>query len=257
MAIKQHAATVEGNAEPMPGVRLLFLNCPALSASARAGQFVMVRCGEGFDPYLRRALPIHRFTPQGIALCFRPSDPTLAWLGARPLGSVLDILGPCGRGFDLPKTGHISLLAQGLGIVPLLGIADVPHLLDRTTLAVRLIAEVPTPGQVYPRELLPRQVEYLPFVGHDQGAAFGQAVEAACRWAERIYAVGAPTFYRDLRRVCERARLGLRPGFAQVWGEAELVCGMGLCRGCVVRTRQGRKHACLDGPAFDLADMLD
>jgi dihydroorotate dehydrogenase electron transfer subunit len=252
MVIKQHTATVEGHAEPMPGVRVLFLHCPALSTSAQAGQFVMLRCGEGYDPYLRRALPVHRFTPEGIALCFRPSDPALAWLGARPLGTVLDLLGPCGRGFDLPpKASHIGLVVQGPGIVPLLGI------LDRTAAAVRLIAEVPTASQVYPRELLPREVEYLPFVGHTQRAAFWEAVEPACRWAERVYAAGAPPFYRDLRLVCERARLGLRAGFVQVWGEAELVCGLGLCRGCAVPTRQGRKHACLDGPAFDLADLLE
>src|SRR5512140_2700638 len=82
-AMKQHTAVISGGAEVTPGARLLILDCPSLSTGARPGQFVMVRCGEGHDPYLRQALPIHRLTEQGIALYFRPANRHLAWLAAR------------------------------------------------------------------------------------------------------------------------------------------------------------------------------
>ena len=37
----------------------LWLDAPAIAELARPGQFVMVRCGEGHDPLLRRPLSIH------------------------------------------------------------------------------------------------------------------------------------------------------------------------------------------------------
>jgi len=250
IAVKQYAAIVEGGAEPVPGTRLLLLNCPQLSESARPGQFVMVRCGHGYDPYLRYPLPIHRLRPQGIALYFRSSEPSIAWLGAQQIGETVDLLGPCGRGFDLPsELSNLTLIYQGMGIGPLAAI------LDRTRCAVQIISEAPTPSQVYPRELLPRFVEFLPFVGHEQSEALWHAVEGACRWSERVYAAGSRGLCHRLAQSIARSRFGLREGIAQVWVEAEMACGRGICQSCLTETRSGLKHACLDGPVFDLANL--
>jgi dihydroorotate dehydrogenase electron transfer subunit len=249
--VREYTAIVEGGAEPVPGARLLLLDCPPLSASSRPGQFIMVRCGEGHDPYLRHPLPIHRLRPEGIALYFRPVGPALAWLGARRIGESVNLLGPCGRGFDIPPSPtSLSLVCQGMGIGVLAAI------LDRTRCGVQLIAEVPTPAQVYPRELLPRAVEYLPFAGHDQAKALWQAVEQSCHWSERLYAAGPLGFYRRLQQTIATARLGLRPGLAQAWVEGDMACGRGICQSCLMTTRQGARQLCLDGPAFDLADLV-
>jgi len=220
-----------------------------LSADARPGQFVMVRCGTSYDPYLRRPLPIHRFREQGLALFFRPSDPALAWLADRHLGDAVDLLGPCGRGLELGPAGrNLGLIAQGMGIAPLLS------LLDRASGNARLVVEAPTPGQVYPRALLPPQVEYVPCVGREQHESFIRAIEETCRWSERIYAAGPEALYRQLRQAVAATRLELTRGLAQVWVEAEMGCGRGICQACAVETRHGPQHVCLEGPFFDLAD---
>ena len=115
--MKQHLAVIEGSAEPMPGFRLLLLECPALAEGARPGQFVMARASAGHDPYLRLPLPIHRFREDGIALLFRPSQPGHSWLGARRPGDTLDLLGPGGAGFAIPSgAANVAVICQGTGL---------------------------------------------------------------------------------------------------------------------------------------------
>lgn len=251
MALRPHLAVVEGSAEPMPGFRLLILECPALAKGARPGQFVMARAGEGYDPYLRSPVPIHRFREGGVALLFRPSQPGYAWLGDRHPGDTLDLLGPGGAGFALPTgAANIAVICQGTGIAPLVGI------LDRVSGPAQLVLGAATTAQVYPRELLPAGVEYTPHVGVGMGDAFWQAVTGACRWANHVYAAGSIPFYRQLWRVWETTRLRPPPDALQVWVEADMACGAGICDSCLVETRRGPRRPCIDGPAFNLADLV-
>jgi dihydroorotate dehydrogenase electron transfer subunit len=249
--MKPLVAIVEANAEPMPGMHLVYLHCPYLGDTARPGQFVMVQCASGYDPYLRQPLALHRLTDQGVALCFRSSSSALAWLAARRVGDAVDLLGPCGRGFTLSTSlSTVSLVARGMGIAPLLAI------LDRVAAAAQLITSVPTAANVYPRELLPHRVEYMPFVGQEQDEDLARAITEACRWGQRVYACGPLSFYASLRQALEKARLGLREGVAEVWIKGQMACGMGACRACLIETRHGFRRVCTDGPVFDLATLL-
>jgi dihydroorotate dehydrogenase electron transfer subunit len=42
----------------------------------------------------------------------------------------------------------------------------------------------------------------------------------------------------------------------QVSLEARMGCGLGLCYGCTIETRQGLKRVCKDGPVFDLKELI-
>jgi dihydroorotate dehydrogenase electron transfer subunit len=39
---------------------------------------------------------------------------------------------------------------------------------------------------------------------------------------------------------------------AQVSFEQFMGCGLGICYGCVIETKEGYKKVCKDGPVFDL-----
>lgn len=251
MQPKACVATIVGSAAPNPGTCLLLLACPELAANALPGQFVMVRCAEGYDPYLRYAFPIHRLNPQGIALYLRPAPGAHSWLANRRMGNVLDVLGPCGHGFDLAAgEGSLGLVCQDMGIAPLLAAAN------RFNGGVQLLQQVATPGQVYPRELLPRQVEFLTFVGHEQHAGFVAAIEAACRWSPRVLLAGSAALYGHARRFASSLPIPRERGWAQAWVQPDLTCGRGICQGCTVETRRGGRLACRHGPAFDLTDVV-
>jgi dihydroorotate dehydrogenase electron transfer subunit len=43
---------------------------------------------------------------------------------------------------------------------------------------------------------------------------------------------------------------------AQVSLEIRMACGLGVCFGCTIATRQGLKQVCKHGPVFELQDVL-
>ena len=42
----------------------------------------------------------------------------------------------------------------------------------------------------------------------------------------------------------------------QVSLEERMACGIGACYGCTVKTTEGLKQVCHDGPVFELADIV-
>ncbi|MFH1655267.1 MAG: diguanylate cyclase, partial [Candidatus Omnitrophota bacterium] len=43
---------------------------------------------------------------------------------------------------------------------------------------------------------------------------------------------------------------------AQVSLEEHMACGIGACFGCVVRTKNGYKRVCKDGPVFQTKELI-
>jgi dihydroorotate dehydrogenase electron transfer subunit len=254
--LRQHRAGVQAVTEPLPGARLLLLHAPALS-QAMPGQFVMARCGTGFDPYLRQAVPIHRLLDQGIGLLVRPENEPLRWLASRRPGDIVDLVGPCGHGFRPKDTADaLAVVAQGTGWFP------AGALLDRARCPVQLLVSAPTARQLPPPELLPSDVEYLAFVGTEDEPSWLDALADAVNWATHLALAGpspsatTPRLYRSVAALLSESPLGLCRGRAEAWLWGELHCGLGCCDGCLIETRRGRQRICTDGPVFDLADLV-
>ena len=63
-----------------------------------------------------------------------------------------------------------------------------------------------------------------------------------------IYACGPKEMFYEIKKVLEK-----RPDIkAQVSFEQFMGCGLGICYGCVIETKEGYKKVCKDGPVFDL-----
>jgi dihydroorotate dehydrogenase electron transfer subunit len=75
------------------------------------------------------------------------------------------------------------------------------------------------------------------------------------RWADQIFACGPEPMYRSLRNAAAPLRMGRRPQI-QVSMEREMACGVGACLGCVVETRHGMQTSCVQGPVFDLDEVV-
>lgn len=260
-----HTVTVLDNDQVLPGTYLLRLRAPELAHAGRPGQFVMVRCAEegSYDPLLRRPLALHRLDrSQGLVeLLVRIVGRGTAWLAVRRPGDPLDIFGPLGRGFALHrKTRNLLLVAGGMGIAPLMAAADEG--LARGC-AVTLVLGARNEGELYPPALIPPQVEV--HLATDDGSC-GRACLAPAiledadlgllTWADQVFACGPRPMLAALAPIVRAGLLRSRAGFAQVSLEAFMACGVGVCLGCVVRTRKGLERVCQEGPVFDLLDVV-
>ena len=252
--MKQSLAPIIANTEVMPGVYLTWLESPQIASSAQPGQFAMVYCGE--ETLLRRPLSIHQVdkTKAKLALLFSVVGKGTHWLSRRKSGDKLDLLGPLGSGFFVLPTSHNLLLAAGgIGIAPLAFLAQ-EAVKQRHT--VKLLIGAPTASQLYPRHLLPPEIELITATEDGSCGEKGLLTDILpdfTGWADQVFACGPMPMYKAM---ADKYRQLLKNKSAQISLEMRMGCGLGVCYGCTVKTKNGLKQVCKDGPVFDLQDIL-
>lgn len=236
--------------------RHLTLAAPGLPERFRPGNFVAVSAGERLA---RRAFWIHRARPTGgygatIDLVVAETGPGSRWLASRPQGTQVQLTGPLGRPFALPKEpvscvlvgeGYAAavlfplaerLRERGCAVTMLMAAPDAAHLLSaldarrtaRSVLVVTADGSVGQAGQV--RDVL------------------GDVLTREA--AEVVYAAGPARTLHDVAAAAEQ-----HGAWSQTALEQPLMCATGLCHGCPVpvlgehgAARLAR--ACYDGPVF-------
>jgi len=273
------------------------LQVPAL-ATIDPGQYVAMRCAPSgsYDPLVR--VPVWSANADAragtITVLSAQNDPGWSFLTRQPIGGTIDLLGPLGRGWQLPPSartlaivgtaehaGALFGLAQravqrGLAVSLLLGANDLdaappPFLLPAD--AEYNIAQG-TGTQRVPREQgtgkqaskgtkkQKRQQETDPIQNSKSViqniaavAAVRQLSDDTIRWAD-VLACALPL--DQLMIVAQRVRatrLNWADGMAQALVLPPPVCHVGVCGVCTVPTRHGYRLACVDGPVFDLKDL--
>ena len=130
-------ATVFSQGETVKGHFLMTLKATASFGRAIPGQFIMVRLESGTTPFLSRPFSIYSIYSRGddtfVEIFYKVvGKGTLAFSRLQE-GDTLDILGPLGRGFDVPPScKKIVLIAGGIGVAPLSFLAqrcgeDIPN----------------------------------------------------------------------------------------------------------------------------------
>jgi dihydroorotate dehydrogenase electron transfer subunit len=226
-------------------------------------------------PGFRRLVDRRRWSL--VELLFRVVGRGTRLLAERRAGDQIDIIGPLGNGFEIrPELERAVLVAGGIGVAPLLGLAQ--------ELRWRGIEVEVVTGVVDPR-VLPMTTD------SDMERAFaGERVRQLQREFEEM-GVNAVTVSEKHDRMLvteylrrNRQRL-LPPGRdteifsagprgmlaavaewagdttpCQVSLEERMGCGVGVCRSCVVKIRAGddivHRSVCRDGPVFKAKDVI-
>ena len=256
------AALVAHREQVTPLHVLLRLHAPLLVAAARPGQFVHVRVTEACDPLLRRPFSVMRTEAATglVDVLFQVVGRGTEALGQVVEGQTLDLLGPLGTPFLLPTGGSVVLVAGGVGVAPLVFLAEA-------------LAESPTDygltGLFGARtesllccwlELAARCSEFEAVTEDGSLGRSGLVTEAL---AERlstaphpptVYACGPLPMLAEVARLCEAAG-------APAWVSLErwMGCGVGACLGCVVPARRAGwpryVRVCHEGPVFAAQDL--
>ena len=222
----------------------------------------MLRCGTQWTPYLRR--PLFPASIEGRTVTFwgvPAHDDGLAWLALQPEGSILDLLGPFGKGFSIhAHDQRLLLVAEAPYSSPLLALI-APQLARQG--GVGFLMEAATAADLLPPALLPPAVEYYTATadqtaGHDP--TLDAALDRALPWTDRLCAAGSPHFLHRLKHKISAVRSAgpagtLHAGFAQALAPVPLPCGIGACLACLVDTGRGTHRACQRGPVFDLTEL--
>jgi dihydroorotate dehydrogenase electron transfer subunit len=270
----RRAGQVEGRAEGDAPVRvisevlarrregaywLVSLSAPALADRARPGQFVEIAVESKFS-LLRRPFSIARVSRQGPAagtvdVVFDVSGPGTEWLTTVGLHDTVDVVGPLGTAFPLPKRKVPCLLiGGGYGSAPLFYLAEE---LTRKGLRVDMIVGAATRERILNPIEAKRASATVTFTTEDGSHGVqGRVTDVLADVAEAsrsavVYACGPMAMLRAVSEGCEELQLPV-----QVAVEEHMACGVGVCFTCVVpvRTKDGEvrmKRSCIDGPVFN------
>ena len=242
------------NDEILPGTHLVWLQAPQIAGLARPGQFVMVRCSDSFDPFLRRPLSIHRVdTADGlIALLFEVVGRGTSWLSRAAPGDEIDIVGPFGNGYSLDLAdAPLLLIGGGIGVAPLLFLSDEA---TARGYSVTLLMGARTRTLLYPASLVASNVLYVKATEDGSEGVAGKVTDVIDPYmgqSDHVFACGPAAMYR-----CIAEGGNLRRKTVQVSFEALMGCGVGACCSCTIKTRGGLRRVCKDGPVFELADII-
>ena len=260
------------NKRVKPDYFKISIYAPEIVRQAEPGQFVHLLCQDNSEPLLRRPFSFHRINRNSFEILYKVVGQGTNLLAKSQKGDKIDVLGPLGNGFNLQLTTYnlqLILVAGGMGVAPLLALAEELVKSQRKKDIFVLI------GAKNRRQIL--CVEDFQALGvkvkisTDDGSCGFKGpvtsllkkilltthpVNSLCSHGTSnlqltaIYACGPKPMLREI------ARLGLRLGFS-CWGclEENIACGVGACLGCAIKTKQGYKLVCKDGPVFDLQEI--
>ena len=251
-------ALVLSQEEVYENTYLMWLSCKPAAKGAAPGRFLMIHCGDGYDPLLPRPMSFHRFREAGgerqFAILYDVRGRGTAWLSQRNPGDSLAVFGPLGRGYSLAAPAqNVLLVGGGLGVAPLPALADQAIAAGK---AVTLLQGARSAAKLLPSELLPHEVEALSATDDGTTGHHGyvtQLLPSHLPWADQVFACGPNAMFEEMARVMREAR-SRKP--VQALLEERMGCGTGICYGCAVFTRRGVRLVCKDGPRFELREVF-
>ena len=253
-------AEILKHTEKAPGIFSLEALAPAIARDASPGQFCMLETGEtsSMDPLLKRPFSVHRVLEKGrIVFLYRVVGKGTGLLSGKRPGEKLRILGPLGNGFRWNDQTDSILIGGGLGIAPLLFLAESMH----KTRPAHIILGARTKEEIQNLEEF-RQAAHTLRLATEDGSMGIRGMVTDCL-VQAMSAPGLPgpvTLYACGPSPMLRAvtSISAEKGIAcQVSLETCMACGIGLCLGCAVKKagEKGYFHVCRDGPVFDAAKI--
>jgi dihydroorotate dehydrogenase electron transfer subunit len=256
--MNQLKAPILSAIEAIKGVYLFRLEAPEIAQAAKPGQFVMVRCGKG--TILPRPFSVHSVEGSHISLLLSVVGKGTGWLSLKKKGDTLDIFGPLGNGFTInPKSQNLLLVAGGMGMAPLRFLAEVAAAAGKKVTVINgaqsrdCLLSVNPPQSLYNKGILPASFQCVNATDDGSEGFKGLATQLIPHYLKNIhqvFACGPAAMYKTMAKMPELKGKDVQLSLEQVMG-----CGVGVCYGCTIRTKNGLKQVCKDGPVFELSDL--
>lgn len=234
-----------------------------LGQNSLPGQFVNVKVTEkSYDPLLRIPLGIHSIDEKGIQLLYKVVGEGTQILSEKMPGDDINILGPLGNTFNPELAGEKGyksfIVAGGHGIAPLYALCE--DLVKRNA-SVEFFIGVNTKAHLTSIERLGKLGVKVHIASVDGSVgAKGNVTkllekEISVMKNEKkkgvIFSCGPRQMLKEVARIAQKEKVS-----TQVSLDAYMACGIGVCLGCAIKTIDGFKLVCKDGPVFNAKDIV-
>lgn len=249
------------------------LACPEIARQIIPGQFFMIRSPGRCDPLLARPFALFDIyededgNPAGFDFGYVVVGKMTSLLESMQVGDAAEVWGPLGNGFPLPTSGHLVIVAGGIGQTPFLAVI-------REALGRRKYGTTGRSVTHHPSKITlcygVRNAEYLAGLEEFQGEAIdfqiatddGSAghkgfvtdllknVLASGDRPTTVYCCGPEPLMKAVSKIVVDAKI---PAYLSL--ETPMACGFGACFSCVTRIREDDgtwdyRRVCVEGPVF-------
>jgi len=230
-----------------------------IAGRVEPGQFVHVRCGEYFDPLLRRPFTIYRVRDEShIEIVYKVVGRGTALLSKMRPGSFLDVLGPLGRGFTIPKSCKSAILiGEGIGVASLVYLGE-----KLSKLGIRTRAILGGEGEeevIGKKELSSLGISTHIVCGEKQ--RYQEGIKELLKdflkkeGADQVFGCGSNHLLAKTFKVAEAYGVPYQVSLYQ-----NMACGLGACLCCARKFRLGseivHRLVCKDGPVFNAYEVI-
>lgn len=209
------------------------------------GQFFMLKTTDG-SFLLPRPISVHTADEKSVTFLYRLEGGGTTRISALRSGDELQAFGPLGNGFDLSFDGRAAIVGGGIGIAPLLflaqklgkradvflGFKNFSYCVEDFEICAGKVAVAAEDGSRGHKGLVTELINY-----YDYNVIFTCGPEIM------------------MKKVIESARAHKVIAFASL--EKRMACGMGACLGCALETKSGIKRVCKDGPIFSANELAE
>jgi dihydroorotate dehydrogenase electron transfer subunit len=241
------------NEELAPSIYRIVIKSNYTAASARPGQFLNIKCGDGNDALLRRPISICSVDRNKgtLDIVFQKKGTGTAILSQKKCGDCVNFIGPLGNAFELSdEHQRVAVVGGGIGVFPLLYLLEEKLGTKKTAfLGFRSKNYIVLEDEF-------RNAADNVYISTDDGSYGheGLITDLLEKHLENnvvdiIYTCGPTPMIKTVSDIARERAIK-----CQVSLEQRMGCGIGACLVCACKTKFGEEweysHVCKDGPVF-------
>lgn len=275
----QCRATVVEHEQMARNTWRLRLECPDIAKQILPGQFFMVRLPGRSDPLLGRPFALYDIykneagEPRGIDFGYVVVGKMTTQLESLAPGDDVELWGPLGNGFPAPLSGHLVIVAGGIGQTPFLAVIrealrrhvygqpprELAHVPSRITLCYGVRSSEYLAGvEEFQREGIDVRIATDDgSVGH-HGFVTDLLKQLLVEPSppDIVYCCGPEPLMHAVAKLTDAADV---PCLLSL--ETPMACGFGACFSCVTKVKQDDgtwdyRRVCVEGPVFPARQLV-
>jgi ferredoxin--NADP+ reductase len=229
-----------------PGLVRLRIKAPRVAASARPGQFIIVRADEFAE---RIPLSLADWDEDSVTVIVQDVGVSTRKLSGLAKGDfILNLAGPLGKPSRIEKYGTVVVVSGCFGIGP--GYALARALKDAGNRVISIV-ESRNKDWAFWLDRLEGASDRLIVSSSDGSAEYCNAAAPleeilAAEKIDRVYAVGCTFMMMEVSRITAALSIPTRVSLMPL-----MVDGTGMCGACRCSVGGEVKFGCVDGPEFD------
>lgn len=207
------------------------------------GQFYMLRSWN-LDPLLPRPISIFDVSENEISFLYQVVGKGTEIMANKKPRDKIELLGPLGNGFTI-EGEKVAVVGGGIGIAPL------PYLCKKLKLENKYVEVfLGYRTKPYLTEKFEKIADKVHIATEDGSIGHkGYVTEIIGKDFDTLYSCGPNLMMKSLKdlNICDSEYYSL---------ESRMACGIGACLGCSIKTVNGMKRVCHEGPIFSKDEVF-